>query len=131
MADRGRPSLYSDELAARICERLALGESLNKICKSDPDMPDERTVRTWAAEKEEFSPKYTRARLRGYEVWADQILDISDDDNGDTQRDRLKVDSRKWLLSKYLPKVFGDKVQHTGADGNSPVIVTWQPPATE
>ena len=32
---------------------------------------------------------------------------------------RLQIDTRKWLLSKMLPKVYGDKVtnEHTGKDG--------------
>lgn len=32
---------------------------------------------------------------------------------------RLQVDTRKWMLSKVLPKVYGDKVtqEHTGAGG--------------
>lgn len=32
---------------------------------------------------------------------------------------RLQIDTRKWMLSKMLPKVYGDKVtqEHTGADG--------------
>ena len=32
---------------------------------------------------------------------------------------RLQVDTRKWMLSKMLPKVYGDRItnEHTGADG--------------
>lgn len=32
---------------------------------------------------------------------------------------RLQIDTRKWMLSKMLPKVYGDKVtqEHTGTDG--------------
>jgi hypothetical protein len=32
---------------------------------------------------------------------------------------RLQIDTKKWVLSKMLPKVYGDKVvqEHTGADG--------------
>ena len=32
---------------------------------------------------------------------------------------RVQIDTRKWMLSKMLPKVYGDKVtqEHTGADG--------------
>lgn len=32
---------------------------------------------------------------------------------------RLQIDTRKWMLSKMLPKVYGDKItnEHTGADG--------------
>ena len=35
------------------------------------------------------------------------------------QRNRLRIDSRKWMLSKMLPKVYGDKLhtEHTGQDG--------------
>ncbi len=34
-------------------------------------------------------------------------------------RNRLRVDTRKWMLSKMLPKIYGDKVtqEHTGKDG--------------
>jgi hypothetical protein len=33
------------------------------------------------------------------------------------QRSKLKVDSRKWLLSKLLPKVYGDKIETTNTNG--------------
>ncbi len=34
-------------------------------------------------------------------------------------RNRLRVDTRKWMLSKMLPKIYGDKItnEHTGKDG--------------
>ena len=49
---------------------------------------------------------------------ADELLDIADAD-GDTHRDRLRVDTRKWILSKLVPKKYGTKVtaEITGADG--------------
>ncbi|WP_363201534.1 hypothetical protein [Phenylobacterium sp.] len=34
-------SKYDPELAARICERLAAGESLRSICRADKAMPTE------------------------------------------------------------------------------------------
>jgi hypothetical protein len=39
------------------------------------------------------------------------MLETADGD-GDPVRDRLRVDTRKWLLSKALPKIYGDKVEH-------------------
>jgi hypothetical protein len=32
---------------------------------------------------------------------------------------RVQIDTRKWMLSKMLPKIYGDKLtqEHTGADG--------------
>ena len=82
-------------------------------------MPDERTVRRWALEREDFSPQYARAREIGYRAMEDGILEIADDKEGDVQRARLQIDARKWLMSKALPKVYGDKValEHTGANG--------------
>jgi hypothetical protein len=54
-------------------------------------------------------------------VWADQIVEISDGNSDlagaqDVQRARLMVDTRKWVLSKLIPKKYGDRQQidHTG-----------------
>lgn len=111
MTKRGRPSLYMPELADEICRRLALGETLIAICR-DAGMPDEAAVRDWAyRDRDGFSPKYADARLKGYQRMADEIVAIADNLSGDPARDRLRLDTRKWLLSKALPKVYGDKLQ--------------------
>jgi hypothetical protein len=133
----GRPSSYTPELADLICERLADGRTLRDVCR-DEDMPTESTVRTWANDdREGFYAQYARAREIGYHAMADETLEIADDgrndwvrrqdENGETyvlngehvQRSRLRVDTRKWLLSKALPKLYGDKIiqEVTGADG--------------
>ena len=59
----------------------------------------------------EYRDQYEIAKESGYKVWAEEILDISDDSSGETPRDKLRVDARKWLLSKVMPKVYGDRVQ--------------------
>jgi hypothetical protein len=80
---------------------------------------------------EEFSTEYARARELCYEHWADEIIDVADDGSNDwmerTRRDgsvetvldrehvsrsELRINARKWLLSKLLPKKFGDRVEH-------------------
>ena len=147
MANKGRPSAYTEELASEILERLAHGESLRSICK-DEGKPDESTVREWGGNpKHPFSPHYAHARLLGWLSMADEIVEISDDGSNDwmerhgrdgevlgwqlngehVQRSRLRVDTRKWVLSKCLPKIYGDKVAHevTGKDG-APMEVTVQ-----
>lgn len=128
MAERGRPSLYTEELAARICERLALGETLRAICRDD-GMPSHTTVLDWTKSNEAFSDQYARSREAGYGLMADELLEIADDGRNDTYlideetgargvdhdviaRSRLRVDTRKWLLSKALPKVYGDRQTH-------------------
>ena len=128
------PVRYSAALAERICERLAGGESLKAIC-GDAGYPKAHTVLEWArSNKEGFSDQYARAREIGYTLLADEIISIADTPQigtktvskewGEeiTQADmiehrKLRVDTRKWMLSKMLPKVYGDKqqVEHSGA----------------
>jgi hypothetical protein len=62
------------------------------------------------------SKMYARAREDRADLMADEILLISDAKDTDVNRDRLRVDTRKWLLSKLQPKKYGDKldIEHTG-----------------
>lgn len=75
---RGRPSTYTPEIAAEICERLAAGESLLDICS--PDFPvRESTVRGWVLDDHNgFAAKYLRARELGLEHEADEIKRLAD-----------------------------------------------------
>lgn len=121
----GRPTLRSEQLVQTICSRLAAGESLRSICR-DAAMPGAATVFRWLDEPEQadrFRERYARAREIGLELMADEILEIADDSSRDTrvdengaervdsewvQRAKLRVDSRKWILSKQLPRKYGD-----------------------
>jgi hypothetical protein len=130
----GRPTQHTQELAAEICKQLASGKTLRAVCRAD-DMPPESTVRRWVMDdREGFAAQYAVSREIGYQSMADELIDIADDNARDTvadedghestnhdviARSRLRVDTRKWLLSKALPKVYGDKVALTGADGGA------------
>ena len=124
---KGRPSLYTEALAAKICLRLAEGESLRTIC-ADEAMPGMSTVMGWLFDDkhEGFPEQYARAREAQAELRADEITDIADGvQHGASeavQAARLRVDARKWIAAKLLPKRYGDKVQHTG-DGGGPIRV--------
>lgn len=98
-------------------------------------MPGETTVRTWAREDVQgFSAQYAKARDLGLDAMAEEALEIADDGRNDVmvdeegnaivnhdviQRSRLRVDTRKWYLSKIAPKRYGDRQQHevSGPDG--------------
>ncbi len=133
---RGRPSRYTPELAAVICERLAEGETLRSVCR-DKAMPDKATVLRWLGDKTkvDFRDQYAHARDMQADALFDEALEIADDVSGDwftdkdgrkvldhehVQRSRLRVDTRKWAASKMAPKRYGDKLQHTG-DGGGPI----------
>ena len=135
----GRPPFpFTQELAQTILSRLESGEGLKKICQA-PGMPDAATVRGWALDdREGFYLPYTRSRQVGFENMAEEIIEISDRDPGSTdnggtdsgavQWQRLRVDTRKWLLAKVLPKIYGDNkhVEVSGTlkhDGNKEELI--------
>ncbi len=133
---RGRPSRYTPELAAKLCERLAEGETLRAICR-DEAMPDKATVLRWLGDKTktDFRDQYAHAREMQADALFDEALEIADETTGDLttdkdgkeivrheniQRSRLRVDTRKWAAGKLAPKRYGDKLQHTG-EGGGPI----------
>ena len=130
----GRPSLFRQDVADEICDRLARGESLRAICADESSgwLPSMTTVFRWLNESPEFREQYARAREAQAEGCADEIVAIADGkdefqsvkEDGqvtvrDHNRDRLRIDARKWVAAKLLPKKYGDKVTQevTGLDG--------------
>lgn len=129
----GRPTGYSQGLADKICELIADGNSLRKICTED-DMPSKSSVFKWLIEHKDFSDQYARAREAQADSLFDDILDIADESILDTYTDKdgnvktdsevigrskLRVDARKWMAGKLRPKVYGEKSTQeiTGPDG--------------
>lgn len=127
-------STFTQDVADKICRRLADGETLTSICR-DERMPTRRTVTTWRHRNEEFAVAYDEAVLAGCHVLLDQTLEIADDarndfmvsqkgdatiDQENIQRSKLRIWARHELVKKKRPDVFSDKVamQHSGAVTN-------------
>ncbi len=137
-AKMGRPTLYSQELATKVCTELATGKSMRTVCKPD-DMPDMSSVFRWLAAYPDFCKQYTRAKEEAADALAEETLEIADSGENDwmasndpdnpgyrfngehIQRSKLRVDTRKWYLSKIKPKKYGEKLQTelTGPDGGA------------
>ncbi|EJU14946.1 hypothetical protein LH128_01182 [Sphingomonas sp. LH128] len=136
---RGRPSIFSEEIATRIFVGLASGRSLRNICLED-DMPEKATVFRWLADDRfaDFRDQYMRAREVQVETLVDEMLDIADDGSNDwqtrerddgtedevlnhehVQRSKIRLDTRKWIASKLMPKKYGEAamVKLADADG--------------
>ena len=121
MAGRGRPTVYTDDAAGEILERIRSGESLRSICE-DEHLPSKGAVLHWVTDdREGFADRYADACYVRAMGWAEETVDIADNITGDTQRDRLRVDTRKWFVSKLLP-AYADKVE-LGGPGGGPVQV--------
>jgi len=79
----------------------------------------------WCDGDAELATQYARAVDDGADAMADELLDIADskpEDNVDMTSLKLKVDTRKWLLSKRRPAKYGDRVQLAG-DAENPLKV--------
>lgn len=142
----GRPTKYTPEVAHEICSRLAAGESLLQITKDD-HLPCKATIFNWLFDDQhqDFLDNYEKARSMQAESFAEELMDIADDGRNDwmekynkdgefegyiingehIQRSRLRVDARKWIASRLLPKRYGDRVDHLVGGGDKPVELKW------
>lgn len=113
------------EIWDSILEELMSGRSLRKVLR-DPGMPPRKTVYSWIVKDEEKRNQYAQAREIYADDMFDEMLDIADStdediitlDNGKqainhrvVMRDRLRIDTRKWNLSRMFPKKYGDKLE--------------------
>jgi hypothetical protein len=111
---------YTLEIVTEICRRVANGETLRQVCR-DPGMPPESTFREWVmADRDGLAAKYAHSRALLLDVWADEVVDVADDQNLDPQARRVMVDARKWLLSKLRPQRYGDRLLVAG-DPENPI----------
>lgn len=136
-----RHSDFTQEKADIICERLEEGRSLRSIC-TDKDMPSKGSVLRWLIANESFQSQYARAKEIGAEAVFEEIRQIADDGSNDTykrvdaqgneietvnhdhiNRSRLRIDTRKWQLSKQFPKKYGEKLEVENT-GNITITIT-------
>ena len=136
----GRPTLYSQELADLICSRVATSTlGLTRLCELHDDLPDKTTIYLWRYKYPDFSNQYAQAKLKQADLLAEECLEIADDatndwmenfsDDGDSigyklngehvQRSRLRIDTRKFLAAKLLPKQYGEKPEDKKAEDKS------------
>lgn len=136
----GRPSKFTQHLADVICTRIAEGESLREIVKTE-GMPDRVTVYRWLMDREDFCNQYTRAREEQADTLADEILAIADEDpevdyirdkhgniidikidSGYVAYQRQRIDARKWVAAKLKPKKYSENLKLSG-DAENPVEI--------
>lgn len=108
-----------------IIEGICQGKSLKSIIDADKkNLPAYKTFLDWVAKNEVMSNKYANAMTIRAEL---KFESIEQDYSENPQRDpdtgkidpgwvslqRLKIDAKKWELSKLMPKKYGDKQETT------------------
>lgn len=106
----GRPSLYCQETADAILDRLANGESLIDICETE-GMPTRTTIRDWRKKYPEFASAIARARADGTEarIEADEriAMEMLRPKEGGPRYEPAAVreflNYRRWVNESYNP----------------------------
>ena len=144
-APKGRPCLYTPEIAAEVLNRMGGGETLTSICR-DAHLPSDAVIWDWSSEDRRpndvpatFASDFARARARGHDAIAAGTLEIADDGRNDwmerhgedslgwaingehVSRSKLRIETRLKLLAKW-DKRYGDRVALTG-EGGGPIRV--------
>jgi hypothetical protein len=113
----------SAPIKSEICERIANGETLQRIC-ARPPMPTKTAVRQALCKDPVFRQNFAKAKELQAEQWAEEILDIVDagapapgeEGEGaanDLPRAKLRVEARKWLLARLAAMSSGGKTGNT------------------
>jgi len=125
--NEGRPTIYNAEICDEICQAVSCTSlGLTKLCEANPHWPERDTIYRWRWRYPEFSDKFAEAKRKQADFLVEELLDISDDGRNDwmdvqghdgnpgwkyngehVNRSRLRIDTRKWIASKVLPKVYG------------------------
>lgn len=117
-----------DACFAEVIEAMENGLSCFKACQAAGVAMG--TFNLWLTESPEKADRYARARETLIARMAQELADIADEpaaltpdgkvDSAAVQKQRLQVDTRKWLLSKLAPKKYGDRLEVAG-DASSPI----------
>jgi hypothetical protein len=138
---RGRPTKYTPALGRAIAEAWTLGKSRDAICRTLSISYE--SISEWERVNPEFADAMVVAREEKAHRFADQVVEIADDNSTDwvefetkagnkrrepnhelVQRSRLRTDVRLKLMAMWAPKIYGQasRLELTGA-GGGPILL--------
>ncbi len=122
-------TFYPDKAEA-VLNRMRDGALIVDIC-DEPGMPGRATVYRWRTENADFRRAFTDARDSQCHCIAEDAVRDARLATNDWQGARLRFDAARWLVSKILPHVFGDKVAIGGDPDGVPVVHIYRFMTTE
>ena len=120
----GRPTDYTPELAQRICDAIATTtEAYERIIEINTDFPNRDVMRLWRYRHPKFKDMYEVARQAQADLYIDELREVARNRSNDLMetnegyksnpaavaRDKLIIDTDKWIACKVLPRIYGDK----------------------
>lgn len=110
-----RPSEYDFELCKTICDEVANGENIISVL-AESTYPSWSTFRRWKNENEELRTLYVNSQQDKGIALESEIDDIMRSLKGgemEASIGNVLIQTLKWKMAKFYPKVFGDKVDVT------------------
>ena len=107
-----RPSEYDFELCKTICDQIADGENIISVLK-DSEYPSWSTFRRWKNENDELRTLYVSSQQDkgiALENEIDDIMQGLKEGIYDSSTANVLIQTLKWKMAKFYPKLFGDKV---------------------
>ena len=109
----------------QICQELMSGKPLTSICRNK-DLPSLSTVHRWIDKHPSFAKQILQARRVGTQYYLDKMIEELETVSAkDVCIVREQLHHYRWLASKLLPSLYGDK-QEVVQD--TKVTITWQQP---
>jgi hypothetical protein len=114
-----------------VCDRLAEGWVLQRIC-ADPRLPDLAALARTLGRSATFRKHYDVARRFQADLLMDEMRLIADGETGDTedectgqdlQRDKLRIDTRKWLVDRLLTEAVAWQREAPAKDGDKTTVL--------
>lgn len=114
---------YDFNLCVEICDKIADGENIKRVLNSNELYPDWTTFRRWKLNKEELRTLYVNAqqdKAIALENEIDDLRDLLTSKEIDYATYNALVNTVKWKMAKFYPKVFGERMQHAN-DPDNPI----------
>lgn len=110
---RDLDNLTFENMFEWVLVKIAEGIALKEILRSDFRQPEYEHFLRWVHKDEARKNRYYEAQEIGAEVVASEMLAIADADDSleDVARSTLRINTRKWLLSVWNRKRFGETKQ--------------------
>src|SRR5690606_25934240 len=113
-----RPSTYDFDLCVEICDKVANGGNIKEILKSDDRYPTFPTWCKWKRENDALFNLYIKSiqdKAEALEDEMDNYRDMLLKKEIDASTYNTLVQTLKWKMAKFYPKMFGEKlgIDHT------------------
>ena len=110
---------YDYDLCVEICDKVADGLNIMDILASNDNYPSWSTFRRWKNDNEELRTLYINSQQDkgiALEKEIDDTLQLLRDGEIEASTANVIIQTIKWKMAKFYPKMFGEKLDLTSKD---------------